>query len=109
MNSPLDIVRATARGLLARFGDDCGLNLERVAEQIGLSIEEVEADNFDGALLRIKGVPRGTVVLNRSVREPGRKRFTLAHEIGHYLLPNQQDCAGPCSKGDIGQWSSRLP
>ncbi len=109
MNRDVDIVSAVAQGFLARFGEDCGLNLQEHVKEIGLSIEEADADNFEGALLRISGIPRGTVVLNRNIREDGRKLFTLAHEIGHYLLPDQQDRAGPCSRNDIAQWSSKLP
>jgi Zn-dependent peptidase ImmA (M78 family) len=109
MNKAVDIVSAVAQGFLTRFGDDCGLQLEEFAREIGLSIEEVDADNFEGALLRISDVPRGTIVLNRNIREDGRKLFTLAHEIGHYLLPDQQNQAGPCRRSDIGQWSSTLP
>jgi hypothetical protein len=109
MNRGIDTVTAVARGFLARFGEDCGIRLRDVANEIGLSVEEVDADNFEGALLRISGVPRGTVVLNKNIREDGRKLFTLAHEIGHYLLPDQQDHAGPCSRDEIAQWSSKLP
>lgn len=109
MNSAVDTVSAVAQGFVRRFGEDCGLKLQEVAKEIGLSVEEADADNFEGALLRISGVPRGTVVLNRNVREEGRKLFTLAHEIGHYLLPDQQSRAGPCSRNEIAQWSSKLP
>jgi hypothetical protein len=109
MNRAIDTVTAVAKGFLARFGKDCGIRLHDVAKEIGLSVEEVDADNFEGALLRISGVPRGTVVLNKNIREEGRKLFTLAHEIGHYLLPDQQEQAGPCSRNEIAQWSTKLP
>jgi len=109
MNNAVDNVRAVALGFIARFGDDCGLHLPQIAEEIGLSVEVVDADSFEGALLRISGLPRGTVVLNSNIREDGRRLFTLAHEIGHYLLPDQQDRAGPCSRNDIAQWSTQMP
>lgn len=109
MNRVLDTVSSVALGFIARFGEDCGSRLAEIAKEIGLSVEEVDADKFDGALLRISGLPRGTVVLNKNVREHGRKLFTLAHEIGHYLLPDQQDQAGPCGRNDIGQWSTLMP
>jgi len=109
MNRVVDTVSAVALGFLARFGEDCGSRLAEIAKEIGLSIEEVDADKFDGALLRIAGLPRGTVVLNKNIREHGRKLFTLAHEIGHYLLPDQQEQAGPCGRNDIEQWSERMP
>ena len=109
MNKVVDSVSAVALGFIARFGEDCGLKLQQIAKEIGLSVEEVDADTFEGALLRISGLPRGTVVLNRKIREHGRRLFTFAHEIGHYLLPDQQDRSGPCSRNDIAQWSSQIP
>ena len=39
----------------------------------------------------MKGIPRGYIVLSSEVQEVRRRRFTLGHEIGHYLLPDQQD------------------
>jgi hypothetical protein len=56
----------------------------------------------------MKGVPCGYVVLSRSVREVTRQRFTLAHEIGHYLLPDQQDLSQPCGKPQIESWDETL-
>jgi hypothetical protein len=109
MNRVVDNVSAIAQGFLARFGEDCGLRLQEIVGEIGLTVEEADADSFEGALLRVSGTPRGTVVLNRNIREAGRRLFTLAHEIGHYLLPDQQDRAGPCSRNDIAQWSSKMP
>ena len=81
MNRVVGTVSAVALGFLARFGEDCGSRLAEIAKEIGLSIEEVDADKFDGALLRIAGLPRGTVVLNKNVREHGRKLFTLATRL----------------------------
>jgi len=73
---------------------------------MGLRVVEVDAESFDGALLRVVGEPRGTVALRRTIAEEGRKRFTLAHEIGHYLLPNQQEALRPCVPTEIESWSS---
>jgi hypothetical protein len=36
------------------------------------------------------------------VAEPGRRRFTIAHEIGHYVHPDQQEAISPCGSGVIG-------
>jgi len=37
-------------------------------------------------------------VVNTKIKEESRKRFTIAHECGHFLLPGQQDLSTPCSK-----------
>ncbi len=34
----------------------------------------------------------------------GRKNFTLAHEIGHFLLPGHDQTELVCTKADIGNW-----
>jgi Zn-dependent peptidase ImmA (M78 family) len=56
----------------------------------------------------MKGIPRGYIVLSESVRQKTRQRFTLAHEIGHYLLPDQQDLSQPCGKAQIESWDEGL-
>jgi Zn-dependent peptidase ImmA (M78 family) len=38
----------------------------------------------------------GVVTVNGNTRERGRQRFTLAHEIGHYVLPGKPSAAA-CS------------
>lgn len=104
-----DPVVVTALAFLKRFGSDSGRNLEQVLPEIGLTLHFREARSYEGALLRIKGVPLGYVVLNRSIREESRRRFTLAHELGHYLLPTQQELSQPCSKGAVESWDEAVP
>ena len=60
------------------------------------------------ALLRFKGIPRGYIVLSTHVRENSRRRFTLAHEVGHYVLPDQQELCQPCTKMQIESWEDDL-
>ena len=86
---------------MQEFGADCGQRLPEIAPRLGLEIVQIEADKYDGALLRIQGAHVGTIVINSRIREAGRRKFTLAHEIGHYLLPNQQDLVEPCSADSI--------
>jgi len=100
-----DLAVATARSFLAEFGVDAGTRLEQIAPKLGLRVVEVNAETFDGALLRVVGQSKGTVALRRTIAEEGRKRFTLAHEIGHYLLPNQQEALRPCVPAEIESWS----
>ena len=56
----------------------------------------------------MKGIPRGYVVLSSEVQEVRRQHFTLGHEIGHYLLPDQQDLCQPCGKTQIESWDEAL-
>ena len=52
--------------------------------------DEAELPSDDGELVLGKTLPiRGQILLNRILKlepEPGRARFTLAHELGHWVL-----------------------
>lgn len=107
MTEKPDPVLAASRSFLKRFGENCGRRLHKILPEIGLQIHYRNATSYEGALLRMKGIPRGYVVLSSQVRET-RQRFTLAHEIGHYLLPDQQDICQPCGKAQIESWDETL-
>src|SRR6267154_6142497 len=91
--------RALARELPLEHGD-----LRAIASRLGLQIREVDADGFDGALIRAREIPLGTIAIRKSIREAGRKNFTLAHEIGHFLLPGHDQTELICTKADVGNW-----
>lgn len=104
-----DLVRLTAQALLEEFGLECGTRLQEVASRLGLQVQEVAATGFDGALLRVLGSPIGTIAIRQDIPELGRKRFTLAHELGHYVLPNQQgEVTSPCRPFTIESWDRSL-
>jgi len=109
MKENTDQVAATAQAFLERFGPDCGRNLDGVLPEIGLKLYYRDAESYEGALLRIRGVPVGYVVLSGRIREQSRRRFTLAHELGHYLLPTQQDLSQPCTRAAVESWDDTLP
>jgi Zn-dependent peptidase ImmA (M78 family) len=79
-----------------------------VAERIGLRIVEVEAEAFDGSLVRALDGPKGIVAINQSIREPSRKRFSIGHEIGHYLIPGHRNLENVCAGGVIESWQKGL-
>ncbi|MGO4214373.1 ImmA/IrrE family metallo-endopeptidase, partial [Terriglobus sp. YAF25] len=70
-----------------------------------LSIKEVGSDGFDGALVRRSSGVGGRILVNRNIRESGRKRFTTAHEIGHYLLHKDSDSMS-CGAKEIANWTN---
>lgn len=66
-------------------------------------VEGISLDGCDGALLRIPGA-RGDwgILYNGDVASPGRINFTLAHELGHYLVHRHAFPDGlQCSQNDI--------
>ena len=102
--SKLTKIVAYARAL-GRELQGARAGLVRFAPRLGLEIREVNANSFDGALVRARELPCGVILIRKSIREPGRKHFTLAHELGHYLLPNHEHTEVACTKSDIGNWS----
>jgi Zn-dependent peptidase ImmA (M78 family) len=97
-----------AQSFLRRFGSEVQNNLGAVANAIGLEVVYRATESYDGALLRVQGVPRGTVIINTNIREEARQRFTLAHEIAHFVLPNQRDLLTPCAQSSIERWASNI-
>ncbi|MEO8035824.1 MAG: ImmA/IrrE family metallo-endopeptidase [Acidobacteriota bacterium] len=110
MSHPPKVDPATvyADAFVDRFGVDGARDLALIAPKIGLKITEVDADAFEGALRRIKGRMIGTIALSRSITDPGRRRFTAAHELGHYLIPSHAEASSPCRPIDIERWDPSL-
>lgn len=104
MTSPSEL----ASHLLDRLGIQGKPDLTQVAQRIGLRIVEVDADAFDGSLVRALDGPKGIVAVKQSIREISRKRFTIAHEIGHYLIPSHRNLENVCAGGMIESWQKGL-
>lgn len=83
------------------------IDLDALARDLRLSIFEVDSKSFDGALLRSSRKHTGRILLRRGFREDGRRRFTIAHEIGHYLLHGEMQ--KPCSPLVIESWKQDQP
>jgi Zn-dependent peptidase ImmA (M78 family) len=104
----LDLVTLVSEAFLRRFGLDSRERLAEIAEEIGIEVLYRPAESFDGALLRIRDAQRGYIVINSRIREESRRRFTLAHEIGHLVLPGQLEVSTPCKQERIENWDSDL-
>jgi Zn-dependent peptidase ImmA (M78 family) len=61
--------------------------VEEIASQLDItSIRDLETDGFEGGLLAFEDRSSGTILVNaRSNRQ--RRRFTIGHELGHFLNP----------------------
>lgn len=60
--------------------------VEQVARRLGLKVQKEPApDDLSGFLLRRPGDARAVIGVN-SEHHPNRQRFSIAHEIGHFLL-----------------------
>jgi hypothetical protein len=53
-------------------------------------------------------VSRGIVAISDRIGETRRKRFTIAHEIGHYILPGHGVADIVCTDKQIEAWPENL-
>ena len=107
-NPDLDLVTLLSESFLRRFGLNSRDRLTEIAEEFGIDVLYRPAESYDGALLRIRDAQRGCIVINSRIREESRKRFTLAHEIGHFVLQGQQEVTAPCNQQRIENWDADL-
>jgi Zn-dependent peptidase ImmA (M78 family) len=80
-----------------------------VARSLGLEVQYCNASGFDGALVCSKENHAGTILVEDSIRETGRVRFTIAHEIAHYVLPHHGVNDSICRTKDVESWDESLP
>jgi Zn-dependent peptidase ImmA (M78 family) len=97
-----------ARLLLSEFGISGKPDLDALCGRLGLRVRERGFDGFDGILLRSKTAQKGIIGVNAGIREPSRKRFTVAHEIGHFVIPHHREIPSACENGSIESFSRGL-
>jgi hypothetical protein len=96
---------AYAKALLAELKVSGSPDSRSIAAQLQLDVTELDVQGFDGGLVRAQGTPFGAIIVRGSIREPGRKSFTVAHEIGHFVLPGHDGGGAVCGSSDIGNWA----
>src|SRR5262245_12155790 len=96
-----------ARALLDRLVVTGVPDVRQIAGALKVSIRERPLERCEGMLVRVKGTARGAIALSTSIRENSRKLFTIAHELGHLLLPGHED-SGVCASDAIENWSGGL-
>ena len=64
-------------------------------------VQGEDLDGFDGLLKANKSRSKWLILYNSAVRSEGRKRFTIAHEFGHYILHRHSQDQFECGDADI--------
>ncbi len=80
--------------------------VEAIAEDLlGLSVEEVELDGASGLLY-----PSERQIYVNASEPPTRRRFTLAHEVGHWVCQCLEGRTAPmyCRSEEVGVGEGRL-
>jgi len=79
--------------------NDAPLDVDRLAECCGVQLYEDRFDGFLGLWFKV-GVVHAIVLDQRQI--PTRRRFTLAHELGHACMPGQANAASlRCLAADL--------
>lgn len=76
--------KEAAKGILKRFGTHVPIDVESVVKAHGISILVEDVEVSLSGMLVIK--PEHTYLVLNQLHPMGRMRFSLAHELGHYLL-----------------------
>lgn len=98
-----------ARELLARIELRSAGDLSVLTSRLGLTVKEVESDGFEGVLVCRADRRKGIIAINSRIREDGRKRFAVCHEIGHFILPGHGVDGCICKSEDIESWRRGAP
>lgn len=88
-------IEARVNSILERFGIDAPpVPVQDIAEGLGLKVVKLAIQNsVSGALMRVPGTEDPVIAVN-AMQHANRQRFTIAHELGHFLL-------GHLSKGSL--------
>lgn len=79
---------------------DGAVPLEDIAKAAGIKeIQYAALNSFEGTLLANDSKTEGVIVVNSGTRHH-RQRFTLGHELGHFMIP-RHGYDMKCSKGDL--------
>jgi Zn-dependent peptidase ImmA (M78 family) len=78
--------------------------IEEWARELDIvDIQALEVDGFEGGLMMFSDRSSGTILYSQSANSR-RKRFTIAHELGHFLMPSHVPRDGKafmCKKSDM--------
>lgn len=82
---PIRAIRENVEALLRQHRiKKAPVPVEKIAERLGLDVRYAPFDGeLSGALVRNDGE---CYIGVNSLHSPNRRRFTIAHELGHYLL-----------------------
>ncbi|MCA0392879.1 MAG: ImmA/IrrE family metallo-endopeptidase [Proteobacteria bacterium] len=83
------------------------LSRVRYSDDPIVSINTFDIDGVEGLLGRHPTDRKWKIGYNHRIQSPGRIRFTLAHEFGHYILHREMKSEFRCSLRDMHEWDQR--
>lgn len=85
----MDISTLYARELIDKLDLKPPIDLYELCEKFNIEIVKMDLEGAYAYFRIVKG--RKVIFLNNSIVGTEKERFTIAHELGHYLLPNHLD------------------
>ena len=86
------------------LGDVRACDLEAILAEDEIEVTEscLSDPGYTACLLRVPGIPGGGIWLAPG-QDAGRRRFSLAHELGHFHIPAHasRQVVGPCADADL--------
>lgn len=108
---PEELAELLIAQLAPQLPDLLPLPIEDVARACGiLDIQPFDTDSFEGGLIQDETKKHGYILV-RAGSNPHRSRYTVAHELGHFV--NLRHVAPPgakrlmCTKEDFKTWDDR--
>jgi len=107
--SDLGSPEALAACIVSHFPDiEVPIPLARIAEAVGITqIIGQQTGSFEGVLVTDSAKSVGSIAYNEASR-PERRRFTISHELGHFLMP-LHGANAQCAKADMGVLTTESP
>lgn len=93
-----------ARGLRFDLRLKGPIDLDKVARELGLSVFE---EPLDAEAYLIRSAEQARILINSQICYPARARFTLAHEVGHFLMPHHRGDVFRCLAAELERYHSR--
>ena len=95
--------------LKAEPGLTAPIPIDAIARQLDIvDIQDLKADGFVGGLITDVSRSEGFILVKRGLMEE-RRRFTLGHELGHFLMVHHNPTDGRflCTAADMNRRTSR--
>lgn len=103
------MVRSYAGQLLEETGiTTVPVDLYKVADAKNVIVKEDDVEGYDGMLIVMGDV--ALISINSMIRETTRKRFTIAHELGHFSIPGHLEAGNGqirCTVSDLSMFGQK--
>lgn len=104
--SEVSLAQIRAREIVRTLGlrDPADISIEAIAWVRGALVVENGLRGAEARLVYTPGAEPAIIRVNAAMREPGRKRFAIAHELGHLELNHNPGAPTECTETHFLLW-----